>query len=252
MNVLRVRNLSFGYRRKEVLREISFEVKRKELVAILGPNGAGKSTLLKCLAGILKCEGVEILGKPISAYTREELARVIGYVPQKFYPGMMRVFDVVLLGRRPYMRLRPSREDIEMVESLLERLGLSHLALENASNLSGGELQRVNIARALAQNPEILLLDEPTSNLDPKNQLEVMQIVEDFVRVGKTAIMVVHDINLALRFATRFIFMKDGKIVKDGGKETLKPETFGVVYHVDGSVENVSGFPVFVLKRSRS
>jgi len=105
-------------------------------VAILGPNGAGKSTLMKCLAGVFKCNGVEIFGKPINEYSREELAKIIGYVPQTIVPGFMRVFDTVLLGRRPYMGLRPSKKDIKMLK-------IEHLAMKSLNRLSGGELQKL-------------------------------------------------------------------------------------------------------------
>ncbi|EHR79103.1 iron ABC transporter ATP-binding protein [Thermococcus litoralis DSM 5473] len=246
MKVIKVENLKFGYNGLEVLDDISLEIESGEFVAILGPNGAGKSTLLKCIAGLLKCEGIEIFGKPLDYYSRGELARIIGYVPQSVNPGFMRVFDIVLLGRRPYMSFNPSEKDIRIVNEILKKLGIQHLALKPANRLSGGELQKVSIARALAQEPEILLMDEPTNNLDPKSQLEVMKIAKEFAKAGKVSIAVMHDVNLALRFADRFIFMKNGRIIADGGREILKSEIFEKVYGIRGLVSELSGVPVFV------
>lgn len=158
----------------------------------------------------------------------------------------MRVFDIVLLGRKPYMGFKPSGKDIKIVNETLKKLGIQHLALKPANRLSGGELQKVSIARALAQEPEILLMDEPTNNLDPKSQLEVMKIAKEFAKAGKVSIAVMHDVNLALRFADRFIFMRNGKIIADGKEEILKPEIFEKVYEIKGFVGKLSGIPVFI------
>ncbi|AIY88069.1 iron(III) ABC transporter ATP-binding protein [Thermotoga sp. TBGT1765] len=250
--MLRIRNLSFSYRNKKVLDNVTFSAQKGELIAILGPNGAGKSTLLKCIAGILKCQGVEIFSKPLEQYTRRDLARIVGYVPQRFDPGMLNVYNLILLGRKPYVSVSPSKEDIEIVNRVVERLNLQHLVFQRAKNLSGGELQKVSIARALVQEPEILLLDEPTNNLDPKNQIEIMEIVQDFVKSGKMALVVMHEINLALRFADRFIFMKDGKNVSDGERSILTPDLFWEVYGVNGVVKEILDTPVFVLRGKES
>ncbi|MPW39035.1 ATP-binding cassette domain-containing protein [Thermococcus sp. 101 C5] len=246
MKVIRVENLKFAYNGLNVLENVSLEIERGEFVAVLGPNGAGKSTLLKCIAGLLRCEGIEILGKPLEHYSRRDLARIIGCVPQSVNPGFMRVFDIVLLGRKPYMGFKPSGKDIKIVNETLKKLGIQHLALKPANRLSGGELQKVSIARALAQEPEILLMDEPTNNLDPKSQLEVMKIAKEFAKAGKVSIAVMHDVNLALRFADRFIFMRNGKIIADGKEEILKPEIFEKVYEIKGFVGKLSGIPVFI------
>ncbi|ANF22960.1 ABC transporter ATP-binding protein [Thermococcus piezophilus] len=246
MKAVKVRNLRFTYNGSEVLRGINLEVEEGEFIAILGPNGAGKSTLLRCIAGILHCEGVGVLERPIESYPRKELARVLAYVPQRSEPGFMTVFDTVLLGRRPYMGLRPSKRDIEVVKKTLEKLGISHLALKPTNRLSGGELQKVSIARALAQEPRILMMDEPTNNLDLKSQLEVMEIARDFALSGGTSIVVMHDVNLALRFAERFVFMKNGEIIADGGRKVLKPELFEEVYGVKVEVGEIRGIPVIV------
>jgi len=246
MKAVRVRNLHFTYNGSEVLRGVDLEIEEGEFVAVLGPNGAGKSTLLKCVGGILDCGAIEVLERPVANYSRDELARVLAYVPQRCEPGFMTVFDTVLLGRRPYMGLRPSKRDVETVRRVLRMMGIGHLALKPTNKLSGGELQKVSIARALAQEPRILLMDEPTNNLDIKSQLEVMETARKFAEKGGTSIVVMHDVNLALRFARRFVFMKDGRIVADGGREILKPALFEEVYDVKVSIEEVGGIPVMV------
>ncbi|WP_048147724.1 ABC transporter ATP-binding protein [Palaeococcus ferrophilus] len=246
MKVIEVRNLRYSYNGAEVLRGINLEIGGGEFVAILGPNGAGKSTLLKCLSGILKCGGVKVFERPIEAYPRDEFAKLVAYVPQRTEPGFMTVFDTVLLGRRPYMGLRPSKRDVEAVRSALRKLGIEHLALKTTNKLSGGELQKVSVARALAQEPKILMMDEPTNNLDIKSQLEVMRLARGFSSEGKTSILVMHDVNLALRFAKRFVFMKGGEIMADGGIEVLDGELFREVYGVDVEIGEVRGVPVVV------
>ena len=244
--MIETRGLRFSYNGREVLRGIDFKAESGEFVAILGPNGAGKSTLVKCLSGILRCGSVRILGRPVEGYSQRELARTVAYVPQSAERGFMTVFDTVLLGRRPYMSLTPSRKDLEAVEAALKRLGIEHLALKRTNEISGGELQKVGIARALAQETGILIMDEPTNNLDLKSQLEVMRLAREFSAEGGIAIVVMHDVNLALRFAGRFVFMKNGKIVADGGREILKPSLFREVYGVDVAIEEVMGVPLVV------
>ncbi len=243
--VVEVDGLSFSYGQRMVLRDVDLDIKRGEFVAILGPNGAGKSTLVRCISGILKCRGVFINGRPVGEYGRMELARVMAYVPQRIEPNFMTVFGNVLLGRRPYMRLSPSKRDLDVVESVIEMLGLGELVLKKTNEISGGELQKVSIARALAQEPDILIMDEPTNNLDLRSQLEVMRIAREFSKEG-TSIVVMHDVNMALRFAKRFVFMKGGRVVADGGLDVVEPGIFEEVYGVRVQIEDVRGIPVVV------
>lgn len=246
MSVVEIRKLRFTYNGSEVLRGIDLTVNEGELVVILGPNGAGKSTLVKCMAGILDCKGVKLFEKPIQNYDRRKLAKLIAYVPQRCEPGFMTVFDTVLLGRRPYMGLRPSKKDIEVVRKTLRELGIERLALKPTNKLSGGELQKVGIARALAQEPEVLIMDEPTNNLDIKSQLEVMRLAKKFSESGKTTIVVMHDVNMALRFGERFVFMKEGRIIADGDRKILTPQLFERVYDVGVEIEYIHGVPVVI------
>ncbi|WP_457750490.1 ABC transporter ATP-binding protein [Thermococcus sp.] len=244
--MIEARNVSFSYGEREILRGISLEVGEGEFVAILGPNGAGKSTFLRCLAGILKCDGVFVGDRPINEYPLRELSKVLAYVPQRVEPGFLTVFDTVLLSRRPYMGLTPSERDLKVVEEALKMLGIQELALKRTNEISGGELQKVSVARALAQEPEILLMDEPTNNLDLKSQLDVMGLARELAKEGKAVVTVMHDVNLALRFAKRLVFMKDGRKIADGGLEVLSEELFEEVYGVKVEIGAIRGVPVVV------
>ena len=197
---LNVHGIEFKYTSLPTLKDVSFGLNGGEFMAILGNNGAGKSTLLKCINRILKPrKGVVYLGEDrVSALTRMQVAQRIGYVAQRNEAGRFTVFDAVLLGRKPYIKWDVGQEDIEIVDDVLKRMGLNHLVLRYLDELSGGELQKVVIARALVQEPDVMLLDEPTNNLDLKNQIEVLKIVKETVaNRGIAAVVVMHDINLA-------------------------------------------------------
>ena len=242
--MIRVRNLSFSYNGRAILRDIAFEVKEGEFLAILGPNGAGKSTLLRCLAKILKCEGeIEICGRNLHEYSRRELSKTIAYVPQRVEPNFLRVFDMVLLGRKPYMGIIPSEEDIKAVERALKTLKIEHLAGRLTKTLSGGELQKVAIARALAQESSIILLDEPTNNLDPRSQVDLMNLLRKLSQAGKTIVTVMHDVNLALRFAEKLMFMKNGELVGIVETKKISQEILEETFNVKAEIfETPSGF----------
>ena len=247
--ILSVDGVEFAYRSRKVLNNIKFEVKRGEVVSILGVNGAGKSTLLKCINKILKPKRGTILidNFDIRQLDNLELAKKVGYVPQRAEGNYMTVFDAVLLGRKPHIKWEVSDRDIEITHKVLKLLNLEDYALRYTNELSGGELQKVIIARALVQEPQILLLDEPTNNLDLKNQLEVMKIIREVSKSQNIAsIVVMHDLNLALRYSDKFIMLKDGVIYAEGGKEIINPENIRAVYGVDAYIENVKGIPVVV------
>jgi iron complex transport system ATP-binding protein len=178
-----------------------------------------------------------------------EIAQKIGYVPQTSENGFVTVFDAVLLGRKPYIKWDVSRKDIELTEEILKIMGLEEYSLRYINELSGGELQKVVIARALVQEPQILLLDEPTSDLDLKNQLEVMKILREVSGTKNIAsVVVMHDINLALRYSDKFIILKDGQVFTSGGKEVITPEIIKKTYGVDVHVTNFEGIPVVIPK----
>jgi iron complex transport system ATP-binding protein len=223
-----------------VLEDLTIDVRKGEIVGLVGPNGSGKTTLIKCIDQILKPRGsILICGREIGSMTIPEIARHIGYVPQTSPPApSSTVFDVVLMGRRCYMGWRVSEHDIDCVTAILRRLGLEDMALRDFNTLSGGQKQRILIARALCQEPEVLLLDEPTSNLDLKHQLETL----DYIRalVGQTEISVMmsmHDLNLAARYADTLVMLNGGKIVAAGPPASLiTPEIIRDVYGVEAKV----------------
>ncbi|NNG66464.1 ABC transporter ATP-binding protein [Caldanaerobacter subterraneus] len=247
-----VRGLKFRYdRAREVLENVSFSIERGEVAAIIGPNGAGKSTLLKCMAKILvPQEGAVYLdGQDIAEKSLKELAKLTGYVPQEgreIFP--FSVMETVLMGRRPYLNFAPSEKDIEVVAKVMSFMEIEELAERSIKELSGGERQKVFIARALAQEPQIFLFDEPTSNLDIRHQLEVFGIIRKIVKEeGKTVVVVVHDLNLAARFADKIIMLKGGKVYAVGRpEEVLTQENIKEVYGVSSSVVKTE-FGFFVI-----
>jgi len=239
--MLAVDGVRFGYSSKPVLKGMSFNVERGELCSILGNNGAGKSTLLKCILRILQPQAgtVFIDEEDAAQLSRIEMARLVGYVTQKESGNArLTVFDAILMGRRPHINWGASARDLEVVQEVMETLELEDLSLRYLDELSGGELQKVKIARALAQEPGIMLLDEPTSNLDLRNQLEVMETVNRAVAErGIAALMAIHDVNLALRFSHKFMLLKDGTIFACGGSEVIDSETVEQVYGVRVKIE---------------
>ncbi|MDN5331352.1 MAG: iron complex transport system ATP-binding protein [Tepidanaerobacteraceae bacterium] len=247
--ILSVDGVEFSYGSRSVLKNVMLEVKPGEVLAILGNNGAGKSTLLKCLNKILKPQRGTVLieGEDLYSMDRCEIARRAGYVAQKQDGMRCTVFDAVLLGRRPYFSLRATQRDLKVVENVLRLLGLEEYSFRYIDELSGGELQKVVIARALAQEPRVLLLDEPTSSLDLKNQYEVLQIIKDAVKEQNiAAVVVMHDLNLALRFSDKFLLMKNGRVFAFGGMEIITSENIAGVYGIRVALENIAGIPVVV------
>ena len=246
MVTLNVKDLAFSYASAPVLAGVSLEVGTKEIVGVLGPNGAGKSTLLKCIDRILLPYHGSILldGEEISHMSRLELAKKIGYIPQSLsHAFSITVFDAVLMGRRPHISWRTSEEDTEKVLETLEMLHIEDLAMRDINELSGGQIQQVFIARALVQEPDVLLLDEPTSNLDIRHQLEVMHTVKSIVRKKEiTAIMAIHDLNLAARFADKIVLMNGGGILSVGSPATvITSENIRQVFKVDADVYEKDG-----------
>jgi iron complex transport system ATP-binding protein len=247
--ILSVNQISFRYNSDTILRDITFDLPSGQILGVLGINGAGKSTLLKCINKILRPFGgsVSLDGKDLLRLRGDAIARRIAYVPQKYREDGVTVFDAVLLGRKPHIKWAATDRDLLVVERLLKLMNLDEYALRPLSTLSGGEAQKVIIARALAQEPKVLLLDEPTSSLDLRNQLEVMNLVSTVVRnQSVSAVMAIHDLNLAMRFADRFLILKDGSIHAAGLKEALTPQVIEEVYGVHSILRMVEGYPVFI------
>lgn len=247
--ILDVNNVTFSYNSRPVLSDVSFRLKNNELLAILGPNGVGKTTLLKCLNCILRPSGGGIMveDRDLLLMGRMEIARDLAYVAQQNQGGRLTAFDAILLGRRPHIKWRVGREDVCKVEAIIRVLDLEYLSLRHLDEMSGGELQKVSIARAIVQEPRVLLLDEPTSSLDLRNQQEILATVRHIVTGhGMAAIMTMHDINSALRFADKFIFLKGGGIYAVTDLAGITSEIISDVYGISVAIENVRGYPVVV------
>lgn len=247
--ILSVDELTFLYRNHDVLNEIAFTIDAGEVVAILGPNGVGKTTLLKCLNRILRPkEGVVNLdGEDLAGLNLMDIARRVGYVPQRVETGRLTAFDAVLLGRRPHIGWDITERDLRIVDAVFRRLSMDNLRLSYIDEMSGGELQKVAIARALVQEPKILLLDEPTSSLDLRNQVEILSTIVQIVRQHTiAAVMTMHDLNQALRYADRFIFLKDGRVYAHGDRSIVTPAVIGEVYGVPVEVVTHKGLPLVV------
>jgi iron complex transport system ATP-binding protein len=248
---LKVKDVEFSYASMPVLKDICIELAESEMLGVVGPNGAGKSTLIRCIDRILKPQHGSILldGRDIKEMHLMELAKKMGYIPQsasQIFPAT--VFDTVLMGRRPHVGWRSSEKDTEMVLEMLQMLNIEEFAMRDINELSGGQQQKVIIARALTQEPAVLLLDEPTSNLDIRHQLEVMDIIKNIVREkGISAIMAIHDLNLASRYAARIVMMNKGKIFSAGDPvSVLTPDNIKWVYGVEAEVHNNNGKPYIV------
>ena len=233
--MLELENLSFSYESggPVILDQVSLQVPAGSCMAVLGNNGAGKSTMLKCIARIFKPTGGRVVvdGTALGELSRKELAQKLAYVAQTGEATHTMVYDAVLLGRRPYIRWDATGEDRQVVEQILQQFDLQHCAARFLDELSGGERQKVFLARAMAQQPRFLLLDEPTSNLDLRNQHEMLRLVRQLVeREQIGALIVLHDLNLALRYCDRFVFLKDAQLYAEGTEEIVTPDTIREIY----------------------
>ncbi len=249
-----IKGLKFGYNGSNILDDLDLEIEDSEVLGLVGPNGSGKTTMIKCIDRILKPRGSILLeGKKMETMSRIEIARRLGYVPQSGpAPLATTVFDTVLLGRRPHMGWQVSPSDLHKVTEVLDRLHLGEFALKDFCELSGGQKQKVLIARALCQEPSVLLLDEPTSNLDMRHQLEVLEIITTLVKEKRiSVVMALHDLNLAARFADKLAILKNGKIYAAGDPaDLLTARNIREVYGVEAMVMDILGRPYIVPIRS--
>ena len=246
-------DVEFSYLSTPILLGVHLELAKSEVLSIVGPNGAGKSTLIRCINRILNPQKGSILldGSDIIHMSRMELARLVGYIPQSDHQSFpATVFDVVLMGRRPYMGWNSGQRDKEKVLDVMQMLNIEHLAMRDINEISGGQRQKGLIARALAQEPDVLLLDEPTSNLDIKHQLEVMDAIRSLVAEKNiSAIMAIHDLNLGSRYSDRMIMLDKGVIAAVGSPFTvLTQDNIKQVYQVEAAVKDEDGFPYVVPK----
>ena len=252
MSTVEIRNLTFGYDDKTILRDISVSFGKPELVCILGPNGVGKTTIVKCINRLLKFKEGTILidGKDSKEMSLLEMARILAFVPNSSSSVFsMSVAEAILMGRHPHAGWTTSERDLEVVDEAIEIMGLQEFSGRDIRELSAGQLQRVMIARGLAQEPQILILDEPTSNLDVKHQMNVMSFLKRYAREkGIMVIMVCHDLNITAAYADRVVIMKDGGIFADGNPwEVLTAETIKTVYEVESRIIDIEGTPHIAL-----
>lgn len=243
---IKTKKLDHSYGNMPVLTDISFSVQKGDFFIIIGPNGSGKTTLMKTISGIEKRQKgqVEIMGQPMQNYSRKSLARTIAFVPQMVLEDIpFTVMEVVLMGRSPHLGILGMEEktDFGIARQAMAFTEVEHLANRKIDQLSGGERQRVFIARAICQEPQMILLDEPTAALDLAHQVRVMDLMEKLKEEkGVTVIMVSHDVNLAAMYGDRLLLIKEGKIVSLGTPtevinfQTLE-EAYGCVLLVDES-----------------
>lgn len=235
---IEARGLSFSYGGAPVLRSVSFAARDGEVIALLGPNGVGKSTLLRCLLGFLRPSEGKVLvnGRSISAYSRRALAREIAYIPQSYSPTFnYTVRDSVLMGVTAKLGMlnSPGEAEHAQVTRTLEELGIAHLADRGSRQISGGERQLMLLARALVQDAQVLLMDEPTASLDYGNSCRVMQRVQALGKAGYTVIFSTHDPNQALRYARRVLAIRDGTLVCDGApRDVVTAELLRQLYGI--------------------
>jgi len=242
-------NINFSYGKKEVLRNVDLKINNGELTAVLGVNGSGKSTLLKTINHLLKPNRgtVHIDGDSVKEMTKKEIARKIGYMPQKSNGVPCTVFDAVLLGRTPHIGWNVNKRDTEVVHDILRLMNMEDYSMRQTYQLSGGELQKVLIARALAQEPKVLLLDEPINHLDIKNQVEIMSMLRDItIKLGIVTMVVLHDLNTAMRFSDKFIMLKDGAVYAHGGRDIITPASIKEVFTIDVVLSDINGVTVVI------
>lgn len=243
---LEVKNSSFAFGSKEVLKKVSLFVEAGEVLCLLGPNGSGKTTLFRTILGLLKLKEGKITmnGEDVAFWSRREIARKIGYVPQNHVPPFpFHVFDVILMGRTAHVGTysTPTKKDYEVTEEAVNTLNISHLKDRIYTELSGGERQLVLIARALAQEPQVLIMDEPTASLDFGNQILVHNHIKKLADSGLAIIMSSHFPNHALQYASKAALIKEGELIAVGKpQEIITEENLKQLYDVNLRIASVS------------
>lgn len=251
-----LRDLEFGYDSNTlVLKNISHVLEKPEFICIMGPNGVGKSTLIHCINKILKTTKGTVLIDDVDVkdIKLKSLAKRMGYVPNSSEDSFpLTVIDTILIGAQSDAKFGASNEDLENVYKVLELLDAEDLAMRNFNELSAGQHQKVMLARGLVRNPEVVLLDEPTSNLDIKHQLEVTEILSRLPKEkGMMIIMISHDINITAKFADKIILLHEGQIYSVGTpSEVLTKDNLRTVYGVDADIIEIDGRPHIILNDS--
>ncbi len=255
--MLNIQNLSFGYSKRQslVLNGVNLSLNKGEIGIVLGKNGSGKSTLFKNIVGIEKPSSgsINLNDNDILNSSFSKRSSLVAYVPQTIEFGSLTVYDSILMGRISKFGLKDRKRDREVVESLIDEMGLKELSLRNANQLSGGEKQKVAIARALAQEPELLVFDEPTGNLDMSNERLVLKEAKRLSREKGISILVaIHDINAAIGFGDKFFFLKDGKITFDGDENIINEESIKETFGINVDVMEINGKKLIVEKENEN
>ena len=243
MNRIEIDHITFGYDKSPLFQNLSAEIADGEFCALMGPNGSGKTTLLKCICGLLSFSSgdIRVNGKSIRDYETVELAKLISYVPQRQDDVFdITVYDLVMMGLYPYQKKwqLPTMEDDAVVCEMLKRCNLMHLRSRLLRELSGGELQRSLIARAMAQQTPIMLLDEPLSNLDVSHRYEIMDILAGLNRQGVMVVIIMHDFPIAIEYATHALLVKDGVVLQHDVKDAvLTPENIRNCFNLGDGFE---------------
>ena len=239
-NLIDVKNISFSYEKNEnIFENISFNIKKKEVLCILGPNGTGKTSLIKCLNGLnnIKSGRILIKGEDIKKLSYSKISKSIGYIPQDHSPTFpFSVLDVVLMGRTPYINLTevPKEEDIKISENALKTFGIYEMKDKEYTNLSGGERQLVFLSRILAQEPDLLILDEPTSHLDFGNQIRILEIIEKLSNSGLSIIMSSHFPDHGFLASTKVAIMQNKTFIDYGSPhDVITEENLKKAYNIN-------------------
>ncbi len=238
--ILRAEQINYSHEKTTILCNVTFEVDSGELVGLIGPNGAGKSTLIKVISGLWTgAKGqIALIDKPLNRYSTRQIAQIVAQVPQiTALDFPFSVQQIVMMGRNPYLNRfeLETQHDRQIVQSTMQRTNTLELADRLIGTLSGGERQRVLIARALTQEPRLLLLDEPTANLDLQHQIDILNLVHDLVHhEGLGVVAAVHDLELAARFCDRLVLLHKGSVLANGAPDiVLTPENIHNAYHVE-------------------
>ncbi len=245
--------VSFQYNGRDVLKDVSLRLEHGCMLGLLGPNGSGKTTLMRCISGFLRPKSGRVLidGVDVRSYRAKELSKHMAMAPQRSVPEFgFTALDIVLMGRNPHIGLLGSAgaQDMRTALTAMEMAHVEHLKARSILTLSGGEWQRILIARAICQSAEILLLDEPISSLDIKYQLEILKLVRSLcANNGLSAICVLHDVNLASHYCDKIAFLKDGAIYGYGTPgETVNQTSMAQVYGISSNISNEQGRPYVI------
>jgi len=248
---LKVQNLSVLRGQKPVLKDLSFSIEKPQLIGLIGPNGAGKSTLMRAIAGLQIYQGeISLADLSLSSFAPKELAQKMAYLPQEravHWP--MPCNEVVKLGRLPYLSgfSRLSEHDQQIVNETMQALDVADFAYTSFDNLSGGEQARVLIARVLAQQPQLIIADEPVNGLDPAHQISLMQTFKQLVAQGKTVLTSLHDLSLASQWCDRILMLEAGRLVADGpATEVMTAENIRNVYRVESAQMHHAGREILI------